>query len=103
MVQEAECPVVVLASGQILKMRGVLLYDETLIRELAAFKTMVAGKLGMQATGQAFIRAPAWMLGAAAAALSCEPAENSSTWVRDSPQRSATSSAPRPWLGTTPS
>jgi hypothetical protein len=38
----------------------------------------------------------------AAAAFSCEPRENSSSWVRERPQRSAIISAPIPWFGGTP-
>ncbi len=38
----------------------------------------------------------------AAAAFSCEDTENSSSWARDCPQRSAIISAPIPWLGATP-
>src|SRR5271165_2094016 len=38
----------------------------------------------------------------AAAAFSCEPRENSSSWARDKPQRSAIISAPIPWFGGTP-
>ena len=39
----------------------------------------------------------------AAAAFSCEARLNSSSWARDSFQRSAIISAPMPWFGTTPS
>src|SRR5499427_8504834 len=38
----------------------------------------------------------------AAAAFSCEARENSSSWVRERPHRSATISAPIPWFGGTP-
>src|SRR6516225_5350434 len=38
----------------------------------------------------------------AAAAFSCEARENSSSWVREKPHRSAIISAPIPWFGGTP-
>ena len=38
----------------------------------------------------------------ALAAFSWEARENSSSWVREKPQRSAIISAPMPWLGATP-
>jgi hypothetical protein len=64
MIQEADCPILLLASGQSLKMRSVLLYEETRVREIASLQNMVVGKLGPLSTGISFIGSPGWILGA---------------------------------------
>jgi hypothetical protein len=64
MIQEADCPILLLASGQSLKMRSVMLYEETRVREIASLQNLVVGKLGQLSTGISSIGSPGWVLGA---------------------------------------
>src|ERR1700728_1522286 len=64
MIQEADCPILLLASGQSLKMRSVMLYEETRGREIASLQNLVVGKLGQLSTGISSIGSPGWVLGA---------------------------------------
>src|ERR1700753_601237 len=57
----AQC---LLASVQSLKMRSVMLYEETRVREIASLQNLVVGKLGQLSTGISSIGSPGWVLGA---------------------------------------
>ena len=60
-------PVIVLASGQPLKVERVFLYETARIEEIASMKATAAQGLGGVQTGIGFWGSPAWTLGGAAA------------------------------------
>ena len=66
---EGSCPVVVLASGQTLRLRRVMLYDADAIAEIAALRAHAAKGLGMQGTGIGILGTPSLGFAAEAAAM----------------------------------
>jgi hypothetical protein len=66
-VPESDCPVIVLASGQTLKIQRVRLYEADKVKEVALLKASAAKHLGGVSTGIGFWGSPAWVLGGAAA------------------------------------
>lgn len=60
-------PVIVLASGQPLKVNRVRLYETRLLNEIAAMRATAAQSLGGVHTGIGFWGSPSWALGGAAA------------------------------------
>jgi hypothetical protein len=67
MTPESDCPVIVLASGQTLKMRSVKLYEEDKVNEIVSDRAAAAKSLGGISTGIGFWGSPSWALGGAAA------------------------------------
>jgi hypothetical protein len=65
--QESDCPVIVLTSGQTLKISRVKLYEAAKLQEIAIIKASAAKNLGGISTGIGFWGSPAWALGGAAA------------------------------------
>jgi hypothetical protein len=65
-IQESDCPVVVLTSGQTLKIRRVRLYEADKVKELAVLKASAMKNFGGASTGIGFWGSPAWALGGAA-------------------------------------
>ncbi|RXH41313.1 hypothetical protein [Bradyrhizobium zhanjiangense] len=59
--------VLLLASGHILKVAGVLLYPAGSLAEIATIRAQAAEKLGGVSTGIGFIGSPGWAIGAGAA------------------------------------
>lgn len=59
-------PEVILVSGQKLEIRGVQLFDEAGVAEVAKLKAAAARQMGGVTTGIGFIGSPAWALGGAA-------------------------------------
>jgi hypothetical protein len=64
---ETACPLVMLASGQSLKLRRVMLYNEEDVTEIATLRAQAMKSLGGVSTGIGFIGSPEWVLGGAAA------------------------------------
>lgn len=64
---QRECPAILLASGQIVKLRQVLLYEEDRVNEIALLKAQAAKSLGGVSSGIGFWGSPGWVLGGAAA------------------------------------
>jgi hypothetical protein len=62
-----DCPVLILASGQTIKVRRVKLFDERLVNEVAVLRAKAAKGLGGVSTGIGFWGSPGWVLGGAAA------------------------------------
>src|SRR3954454_19321312 len=60
-------PVILLASGQTLKIERVFLHETARINEIAAMKATAAQGVGGVQTGIGFWGSPAWALGGAAA------------------------------------
>ena len=54
---------VLLASGHLLKVRGVALYPSAKLREIAQLRQMASQKLGGVSSGIGFIGSPAWAIG----------------------------------------
>jgi hypothetical protein len=67
MMQGSDCPVVVLTSGQTLKISRVKLYEAAKLQEIALIKASAAKNLGGISTGIGFWGSPAWALGSAVA------------------------------------
>jgi hypothetical protein len=65
-IAETECPVIVLASGQTLKIRRVRLYEADKVSEIALLRASAAKSFGGVSTGIGFWGSPAWALGGAA-------------------------------------
>jgi len=61
-----DCPLVLLTSGQTIRIHAVLLYDERRIREIEDLKALAAAKFGPVSSGIGFIGSPGWVLGGAA-------------------------------------
>lgn len=55
---ESECPVVILASGQSLRLRKILLYDEDAVTEIVTLRAQAAKGLGSSGLGLGVIGAP---------------------------------------------
>jgi len=66
-IQESDCPVIVLTSGQTLKIRRVRLYEADKVKEIGTLKASAIKNLGGVSTGIGFWGSPAWALGGAAA------------------------------------
>lgn len=64
---QAETGVVLLASGQLLKILGVALYPVEGVAEVVRLREMGAAKMGGVSTGIGFLGSPAWAVGAGAA------------------------------------
>ena len=64
--QESDCPVIVLTSGQTLKIRRVRLYEADKVKEIALLKASAMKNFGGVSTGIGFWGSPAWALGGAA-------------------------------------
>ena len=64
---QRECPAILLASGQIVKVRQVLLYEEDSVNEIAFLKAQAAKSMGGVSSGIGFWGSPGWALGGAAA------------------------------------
>lgn len=64
---QAETGVVLLASGQLLKILGVALYPVEGVAEVVRLREMGAAKMGGVSTGIGFLGSPAWAIGAGAA------------------------------------
>ncbi len=62
-----DCPVILLTSGQTLKVRRVLLYEEDRVNEIALLRTQAMRGMGGVSTGIGFWGSPSWALGGAAA------------------------------------
>jgi len=67
MEHEGTTPLVMLASGQSIRMQKVMLFDEGRVKELAQLRAQAMKNLGGITTGIGFIGSPAWALGGAAA------------------------------------
>jgi hypothetical protein len=65
--QEPNRAVMLLASGQILKVIGVMLYPTAALGQIANMRAEAAGKLGGVSSGIGFIGSPGWAIGAGAA------------------------------------
>ena len=65
--RESDCPVIVLTSGQTLKLTRVKLYEAAKLQEIASIKASAAKNLGGISAGVSFWGSPAWALGGAAA------------------------------------
>lgn len=65
--QENNCPVVVITSGQTLKISRVKIYEAAKLQDIALLKASAAKNLGEISTGIGFWGSPAWALGGAAA------------------------------------
>jgi hypothetical protein len=63
---ETDCPLLMLVSGQSLKMRKVMLYHEEHVKEIAVLRAQAMKSLGGVSTGVGFLGSPAWALGGAA-------------------------------------
>ena len=66
MSDEGDGALILLASGQTISMRSVLLYDERLVNQVAELRTQAIQKMGGVSTGVGFIGSPGWVLGASA-------------------------------------
>ena len=66
MIPESDCPVIVLASGQTLKVRRVKLFEADKVNEIASLKASAMQSLGGVSTGIGFWGSPGWALGGAA-------------------------------------
>ena len=65
-IQESDCPVIVLSSGQTLKISRVKLYEAAKVKEIAMLKASAMKNFGGVSTGIGFWGSPAWALGGAA-------------------------------------
>lgn len=63
----ADCPVIVLASGQTLRVRSVKLFEADKVNEVANLKAAAVQKFGGVSTGIGFWGSPGWVLGGVAA------------------------------------
>ena len=67
MESERYCPLVMLASGQSIRMQRVMLYEEDHVKEIALLRAQAMKSLGGVSTGVGFLGSPEWALGGAAA------------------------------------
>ena len=67
MTLQNECPVILLTSGQSVKLRRVLLFEADLVDEIALLRVKALKGLGGVSTGIGFWGSPSWALGGAAA------------------------------------
>jgi hypothetical protein len=63
MAEPNDCPLILLASGQTLKMRSVLLYEEDHVNEIASLRAQALKGLGGVSTGIGFWGSPTWAIG----------------------------------------
>jgi hypothetical protein len=66
MAPETGGAVILLASGQTLRMRAVLLFEQQRLNEIALLRAEAAQKMGGVSSGIGFIGSPEWVLGASA-------------------------------------
>lgn len=65
--QEPSLALTLLSSGQILKIKGVMLYPSEELGRIATIRAEAAQKLGGVSSGVGFIGSPGWAIGAGAA------------------------------------
>lgn len=63
----SDCPIIVLPSGQPLKVHSVKLYEADKVNEIASLKATAAQKFGGVSTGVGFWGSPSWVIGGAVA------------------------------------
>jgi hypothetical protein len=73
-----DCPMILLSSGQTLKLRKILLYEEPRVNEVALLRAQAVKGMAGVSTGIGFWGSPLWALGGAAALGLVEGALSSS-------------------------
>lgn len=79
MTPESDCPVILLASGQTLKMRKVMLYDEEAVKEITSLRSTAAFCLLNTSPVTGVLGSPAWSLLDGASAVTMVPGMLSGT------------------------